>query len=166
MSSSSFDVKTLVTCILLGIGVLTAYILCFRDKGANYITHPYWLGMSPDLVWVLVVLQIFAAIGFLTAIITWIRIPPVGGILDNDRLWMFVGFFILSAIVWPIALRYDVKWLVVMSLISTAIATILLLAGSIEETKPRLHVVIGLIALNVVTVLADGVLWNAKYIKG
>ena len=65
------------------------------------------------------------------------------------------------------ATYYKINWLIILSLITTAIASILLLAGTIEEKKDdiRWYKVLGLLSLCLVTVLADGVLWNANYLK-
>ena len=75
--------------------------------------------------------------------------------------------FLISASIWPVATYYKINWLVVLSLITTAFASILLLAGTIEEEKEDIkwYKVLGMLSLCLVTVLADGVLWNANYIK-
>ena len=65
---------------------------------------------------------------------------------------------------WPYATYYKQPIIVVASLVCTAIASILLLAGSIESDQPKWYIVLGLILLSIVTVLGDGVVWNANYI--
>jgi len=68
-------------------------------------------------------------------------------------------------LIWPYAVNKKIHWLVVFSLIITAISSILMLAGSIEEDNPRTIIVVGLLFLCIITVLGDAVLWNANYIK-
>tara|TARA_Y100000385_G_C12878784_1_gene544862 strand:- start:520 stop:783 length:264 start_codon:yes stop_codon:yes gene_type:complete len=51
------------------------------------------------------------------------------------------------------------------SLVLSSIAIMLLLAGSVEEIEnPRVIVVTGLLLLAITVVLADGVMWNARFI--
>lgn len=49
--------------------------------------------------------------------------------------------FFISAIIWPFATYYKKHILVVLSLIFTAISSILLLAGLIEDKNPKWYVV-------------------------
>ena len=161
------DWWTFCTTILFGIGVILAYVFSMKGKGTgSYLSHPYWLGIPKGVVTMLTVFQCLAALGFLIAIGTWIIFPPIGGIASEGNLAWLVGLFIAFAIVWPIALRYEVHWLVIVSLVGTAAGSILLLAGALEEDIPRWWVILGLLLLNLVTVLCDGVGWNAVYIKG
>ena len=85
----------------------------------------------------------------------------------GNNLFYTLILFLISATIWPIATYYKIHWLIILSLITTAIASILLLAGTIEEKKDdiRWYKVLGMLSLCLVTVLADGVLWNANYLK-
>ena len=114
----------------------------------------------------MVLFQVLAMVGFLTAVISWIRYPPKQGIIYKNLFYILI-LFLLSASIWPIATYYKIHWIVVLSLIITAISSILLLAGSIEEKKEDIkwYKVLGIIFLCIVTVLCDGVIWNANYIK-
>jgi hypothetical protein len=88
---------------------------------------------------------------------------PSQGILKNN-LFLILCVFFISAIIWPFATYYKKNILVVLSLIFTAISSILLLAGLIEDKNPKWYVVLGSFLLSIVTVLGDGVLWNVNYI--
>jgi len=154
--------------ILFGILVLTSYyIFLIKDSKFGYINHPFWFGLPENIIKIMVVFQILAMIGFLTAVISWIRYPPKQGIMYKNNLFYTLILFLLSASIWPIVTHYKIHWAAVLSIILTAISSILLLAGSIEEKKEDIksYKVIGIIFLCIVTVLCDGVIWNANYIK-
>lgn len=151
---------------VLGILVLvTYYFYLLKDSTKGYIDHPFWFDMSPDVVKVLIVFQILAMIGFLVAIGSWLVTPPEKGIMKDNMLFYTLCLFLISAILWPLATYYDYPIAVVGSLILTAIASILLLAGTIEEENVQWYRVLGILCLCITTVLGDGVLWNANYIK-
>ncbi len=156
----------IILLTILAASVLVCYFIFLKNKEekTTYFTSPFWFGIPTNIVKFLTILQIFAAIGFLIAIISWIKNPPQGGIMEKYLFTNLLLFFV-SAIIWPIAVNKNIVWLTVLSLILTAISSILLLAGSIEESKPRIHIVVSLIFLCIVTVLGDAVIWNANYIK-
>jgi len=160
--------KSIIFTTLLG--VLLSYTLVFRKKN-GYIKHPLWLGMDVSLVKCIVILQLFAAIGFVMALLRWMIVPPSRGILAKfNGLFITLLLFSISANIWPWAVLYKHHFLVVSSLCLTAIASIILLAGSIEDSKTPMGgetswlITLGLLFLSLVTVLVDGVLWNAMYI--
>ena len=158
----------LITLIFLGLLVLiTYYFYLIKDSDTGYINHPFWFGIPPNIVKLLIIFQIFAVIGFLITIISWIQYPPKKGIMYGNNLVYTLILFLISATIWPIATYYKIHWLVILSLITTAIASILLLAGTIEEQKEDIkwYKVLGMLSLCLVTVLGDGVIWNANYIK-
>jgi len=162
------NVSTLIVVVLGGIAISLSYGIVFgKLQPGQYLSHPFWLDIPKELVVILVVFQALAAIGFLLAIIPWIIQPPKTGVMGKHEwtLPLTLGFFFVFAVMWAPATFYKVHWLVVLSLIGTAIASIVLLAGSIEEDNPRWYIVVGLILLCIVTVLIDAVLWNAKYIR-
>ena len=80
-------------------------------------------------------------------------------------LFLTIAIFFISAALWPYTTYYNKVWLTVIVLIITAISCILLLAGSVEETNPRWYVFLGFLFLCATTVLGDGVVWSANYIK-
>jgi len=162
--------ETLQLTLLAFIGLIvliTYYFYLIKNSKFNYINHPFWFGIPPNIVKILIVFQIFAVIGFLTTIISWLIYPPTKGIMIGNNLFYVLFIFLISAVIWPIATYHKIHWLVILSLIITAISSILLLAGTIEEKKDHIkwYKVLGMLFLCLVTVLADGVLWNANYIK-
>ena len=158
----------LVVLSLLSIVVLSSYYFyLIKDSTTGYINHPFWFGMSPTIIKMLMVFQAFAIIGFLTTIINWIQYPPKEGIMHDNNLFYTISLFLISAAIWPVATQYKIHFLAISSIILTAIASILLLAGTVEERKEDIkwYKILGMLLLCIVTVLVDGVLWNANYIK-
>ena len=151
--------------VILGILVLvTYYFYLLKDSTKGYLDHPFWFDTPQDVVKVLIVFQILAVIGFIVAIGSWLVTPPKTGIMKDNMLFFTLCLFLISAIIWPLATYYDYPVTVVVSLILTAIASILLLAGTIEEENVQWYRVLGILCLCITTVLGDGVLWNANYI--
>jgi len=160
------EFNKIIVLILLGISVLVSYYIVFvklYKSKKSYINHEFWFGIDEKIVKILVFFQILAVIGFLISIIPLIFNVPTHGILSNN-LFIILCVFFISAIIWPFATYYKKHILVVLSLIFTAISSILLLAGSIEDKNPKWYIVLGTLLLSIVTVLGDGVLWNANYI--
>lgn len=153
-----------ILTILAILVLVTYYFYLIKDSTKGYIEHPFWFDMPPDVVKVLIIFQILAMIGFLVAIGSWLVTPPEKGIMKGNMLFYTLCLFFISAILWPLATYYDYPITVVVSLILTAIASILLLAGTIEEENVQWYRVLGILCLCITTVLADGVLWNANYI--
>lgn len=155
----------LITLGILGMIVLGVYYFTLiKDSKADYFSHPFWFDLPKEVIYLLVVFQIFAVIGFIVAIGSWMITPPKKGIMSGMMLFITVAVFLLSAALWPLAAYFELPIIVVMSLIITGLASILLLAGSIEEENVQLYRVIALLFLCVTTVLGDAVLWNANYI--
>lgn len=155
----------LVISLLLAISVLlTYYIYLIKDNNKSYIDHPFWFDLNKDVITILMIFQILAMIGFIISISSWIIYPPKKGIMKGINLFLTLVLFFASAIVWPIATYYNCVTLSVFNLILTAIASILLLAGSVEEEDVKWYRVMGLLFLCITTVIGDGVIWNANYI--
>ena len=160
-------IPALIITTLGGIGTFLSYWWVFiRLCPGNYFTHPFWLGLDEKVIRLLVVFQLLAAVGFIIGIGAWILEPPSSGIMGRNYwiLPLVLSLFFVFVVTWAPATFYNFPWAVVLSLVGTAITSILLLAGSIEEDRPRWYIVLGLILLSIVTVLSDAVLWNAKYI--
>ena len=152
--------------LLLGLMVLVSYYIVFvklYKSTKSYIEHEFWFGIDTTIVKMLVFFQVLAIVGFIMSVSSLIRNVPTTGILSK-YLFSVLCLFFVSAIVWPYATYYKQPIIVVASLVCTAIASILLLAGSIESDQPKWYIVLGLILLSIVTVLGDGVVWNANYI--
>ena len=106
-----------------------------QNSKFGYINHPFWFGLPENIIKIMVVFQVLAMIGFLTAVISWIRYPPKQGIMYKNNLFYTLILFLLSASIWPIVTYYKIHWAAVLSIILTAVSSILLLAGTIEEAK-------------------------------
>ena len=161
------DIIALMVTLVGGILVLVSYIIVFgRLTPGNYFTHPFWYDIKADVIKVLLVFQSLAAIGFLTAISSWIINPPSNGLMGRSgALSSTLGVFLATAALWPWMVHMNYPALTVGSLLGTAAASIALLAGAIEEDNPKWWIVWGTLQLSACTVLGDGVMWNAKYIK-
>jgi hypothetical protein len=161
------DIATLIVTVLFGLLVLTSYYIVFAKLvTGSYLKHKFWLGINTSTISVLFFFQILAACGFIASSTTWIVDPPTTGVMGNNvyALPVTISVLLITAIIWPFATYYKIPWLTVLSLIGTAASSIVLLAGAIEEDNPRWWVVLGWMLLCLVTVLGDGVVWNAKYI--
>ena len=67
----------LIILTILGLFVLISYYFyLIKDSTSGYIDHKFWFGIPPNIVKMLIIFQIFAVIGFLTTIISWIQYPP------------------------------------------------------------------------------------------
>lgn len=160
----------LAVAVVGGLGVIGSYIyLSTAHKTSSYVNSPLWLELGRSVTIPLTVLQMLAAVGFIAAIGSWIfGAPPDGGIMSlTAMLPVTLGFFLAASIAWAIlvAQKNPPKAAVSVSLVVAAVTSILLLAGAAEEAKPRWWIVLGLILFCAVTVLADGVVWNARYLK-
>ena len=154
----------LVILFISAISVLVSYYVFLQSENIGYLNHPFWFGMPENIVNLLIFFIICAIIGFIGSVGSWLIQPPTTGILGNYLFYILLLFFI-SAAIWPIVTYYNYGLLTVFSLICTAIASILLLVGSIEEENQQVLRVLGLICLCITTVLGDGVVWNTNYIK-
>ena len=155
-----------IILFILGLCVLISYyivfIKLFKSK-KTYVKHEFWFGMDENIVKILALFQIFAVFGFIRSVSHLVINIPKKGILSK-YLFIILFVFFTSAIIWPFATFYKKHTLVIISLIFTAISSILLLAGSIEDDNQEWDIVLGLFLLSIVTVLGDGVMWNANYI--
>jgi len=167
----SLQNPTLWIIIILGSLVIGSYKQVLGDwmRGSisRYATHPFWFGLNTEVVHVLLIFQVFAAIGFIISATSWIISPPISGffgIYTKHMLPIVMSIFLISAISWPYSTYHNYSTVSVISLIVTAICSILLVAGAAEEESPRWWVVLGWILLSCCTVIGDGVIWNANYI--
>ena len=158
----------IIILALLGLSVLISYYIVLGKwikTTSNYSNHPFWFGLDKNVVNILIIFQILAVTGFLVGVGSWLKNPPVGGIMSRQNaLFLTLAAFFISAALWPFTTYYNKTILTVLVLVITAISCILLLAGSVEETKPRWYIFLGFLFLCITTVLGDGVIWNAKYI--
>ena len=88
--------KTFQLTILIFIGLvvlITYYFYLIKDSNTGYIDHPFWFGIPPNIVKMLIIFQIFAVIGFLITIISWIQDSPKKGIMYGNNLFYTLFLF-------------------------------------------------------------------------
>lgn len=164
-----------VTFALLGMLVLWSYILCFRSSNKSekstssfldpYVTSTYWYGMSPHLVKTIMAFQILAIIGAFMGTVSFLSNEPSEGIGSNRRYQMFIVMFLVSSLIWPWSLvSGKSKVFTSGSLVSAAVACILLIASAAEDANPSRVPIVGWVLLSTTTVLIDSVAWNSRYI--
>ena len=161
-------IQTIISFIL-AISVLVSYYLFLQTDEkyeGGYIAHPFWFGIPKNIVLFLIFFQLLAIIGVCGSIGLWLKNPPTSGACKGNNLFYALMLFFISAICWPIFTYYKLPYLTVLSIVCTAAASIWLLAGAIEEedNSTKLYKVVGLFFLCIVTVLGDGVIWNANYV--
>ena len=172
------DVRLLVTIVLGGIALIACYVMVFRKETQGYLKSRMWMGYPNSIVYMLITFQVLAIVGFFMAYFTpdgliFGKIPKEG-LLSRSR-WMtsvLTGVFLLSSCIWPFMAAQSFnrgdslsRFVCAASLVLSSIAIMLLLAGSVEEIEnPRVIVVTGLLLLAITVVLADGVMWNARFI--
>ena len=152
------DLALLIVTLILGLGVIIAYIVTFLGSSSSYWTHPFWYGVSVDTVKALSALQLLAAVGFLAA---------VASLVAKPAQWpasVVVATILAPAIVWPLATARKHKFCASASLVVTALGSMALVGGAFTETQTRWPLVIGSLLFANVTVLGDAVGWNARYI--
>jgi hypothetical protein len=158
----------LLGILLVGAAIVFgSYYWAFRGSSASYLTHPLWLGMPRATVVMFCVLQVVAAVGFVAASVSWVAEAPRAGSAGSQlHHRLLIGILLLSSAVWAPAAVGRHHWVVVLSLIATGLCSLLLVAASVEEDRQRWYVILGWLLFSTVTVLSDGVAWNAVYIKG
>ena len=102
----------------------------------------------------------------------WLFGAPQGGILGDSKIFYVVLIlFFLSSASWAFLAKGGIhgsKTAVILcsvSLVITAICSIIFIAGAVEEDNPRWFVVLGTILLGITTIIGDGVCWNAVFLK-
>ncbi len=173
----ALDKASLVVLCVGGLAVLLSYAWAFSDVKGGYACacNPYWLGYSSPLIQALVILQLLAVLGFFGFVVPWVFIEaPKGGLLSHAAaLPVVLGAFLAAATLWGPAMRMAVrtdsasqsrtwKWVGAGALWVCAIASILFVAGAVEEDNPRWYLVLGAMCFALTTVLGDGVAYPAR----
>ena len=159
----TLQIAVLLCLCILVLGVY--YFFLIKDSTSDFISHPFWFDMPKDVIKFFIIFQMLAVVGFITAVTSLIQTPPEKGIMKGNMLFFTIALFLLSAAAWPIATYHNSQIGSVSSILLTALASILLLTGSIqEEENVKWYRVLGLLLLCSTTVLGDGVLWNVNYI--
>jgi hypothetical protein len=160
---------------VLGIAIITSYYYALRD-GNDYLTNKYWLGMPKNVVSWLIVLQLFAAVGFIMGIWSLSTTPPENGFLSkhDGRVGLYIIIVALvGSLIWPWATRQAMScegspnmtwvWITSISLIITGVSALVLVAGSFQDPQPVL--VLGWVLFAVVVCIVDGTGWNSVFLQ-
>lgn len=167
MDDHTADTTTVICAGVLFLALVASYIHAFR--GSPYVTNKWWLGLDASCVYGLTIMQGVAAIGFLGMLVVWGQRAPRGGLFDHASrpygLAACVSTLLVASIVWALVLDSGVRWLAVLPLVVVACCAIALVVGAFTETEPRATAVIFSLLFGTVTVLADGVGWNARFLQ-
>lgn len=172
------DLTLFLTTLIGGILVILSYFI-FLPKNkfpkGGYLKSEYWVGIPKNMIYVLFMFQLLAVLGFFMFMVPWIfKNKPKQGLFSYNKyiLPITVGIFMLFSILWSIGITYTIrdntsffKFLTVFSLIIVSICSILFIAGAAEDKKGEWFVLLGTILLGITTIISDGVIWNANFIK-
>ena len=164
-----------VSTSLAGLGLAVAYAAVLFDAWGeypvdargNYLDSPYWVGMPTAAVYVTVVLQVAALVGY----VAWLAYVAQHEV--TRRLLLANLLFFVSSAAWPFAAypfvrdsSHSLRRALVASLpLWSAAAGVLLLVVHTFETQYASPVpYVGILAVALVVVLADGVGWTATAI--
>ena len=171
MLSKSKKVSLSVVAILGFILLLTYIPIVKSHVGGSY---NYWLGLPKEVLPFAYLFIVLAGLGFLTFLYGYITTPrPQLGILKyKASVPVMLSIILLASIGWSLSIyRFakapsrSVGVCVCVSLIITAIASLLLLAGSAESLQANPFMYVGMVFFCIVVVLQDGIAWNARFIK-
>ena len=158
----------------LAIFLFYTYFLVIQKYKNNF--DLLWMDIPKQNRQLYVFFQLLALIGGTILIIFWLMSPPNKGLMSSSyiRNMTFV-ILLISAITWSIGMLYYPSKLshilVILGLILTALSSIALLAGALEDRPNKSSrdswlwlQTLAAILLSIVTVLLDGVGWLANYI--
>lgn len=162
----STDLVTVICAAVLSLGLIASYKHTFG--GSSYLTNKWWLGLDASCVYGVTALQIVAAVSFLGMLVEWGRRAPYGGLFDHKNrpygLASCVSTLLAASIVWALMLDSGRHWLVALSLVVVAVCALALVVGAFTECTPRLTIVLFSLLFGTITVLADGVGWNTRFL--
>ena len=167
---------------LLGISIAVSYVFVFGNVTNafqfdgivhSYVDSPYWLGVSKNNVYSIIVFQALAAIGYImwlfwvctetnygTSILRfrWVRSLLIVLFLGFSTLWPFSAYYyIISPSLARSLLTCFCLWM-------ASISVILMVAGTFEAESPP-YALVGILLLANVVVIADGVGWSSRCIQ-
>ena len=177
-----FDWSLFLISSLLGLSIGVSYALVlanvtndfsFEGYVASYTESPYWLGLSKNNIYSIIVFQFLAAIGYIMWIfwlcfetefgnsilrVRWVRSLLLSGFLLSSALWPYSAYyFMLSRTLTRSLICCSFLWF-------ASICTILMLAGTFEANPP-FYAIVGIQLFANVVVLADGIGWTATCIQ-
>ena len=142
----------------------------------GYLASPYWVGMPAAAIRVTVGFQALAAVGYVAWLVHVVTHPPTRGLFvaGGTTLGLHAAhlLFLVSSAVWPwlahaCVTRPDSVAAAVTACVplwSAAAGVLLLVAGTFEAQYASAVPYLGILALALVVVLADGVGWAATAI--
>jgi hypothetical protein len=172
----------LVTSLVLGSLVILSYVYLLKTTRLDQL----WAGISLQNQYVYYVFMILAALGFI-AFVCWYcfdrsdksskskksNSDQLAGLFASKLVVpVLVGILLASSALWSLFLSLASNranqpvWRVMTSvtLVVTAICSILLVAGTVECRVAKWYALAGILCFGLTTVLADAVGWQASYI--
>ena len=176
------ELPLILITALLGTAVLSSYGLVLANVGdafpltdapshLTYNNSPYWLGMRREAIIAIIMLQVFAGVGFLMWF-GWLAFDGAQrGILRTPTARVvLMSVFLGASIAWPYATYFHLSRPSLSRAIGSAaclwlaaLAIIVAIGGTFEADAPA-YAVVGILLLGQVVVLADGVGWSAVVI--
>ena len=163
---------------LAGLSVILLYYYVFTKKEfkSSYLTSKFRLGTSPEIVKMLIPLQILAGIGGVYWYLSMKKNPPKKGLLSynflNNKMYdILVLLFLIGSILWPLSLlqpnliekkTLTKSLLCCVGLFIAAFAGLLAQAGSFEANNISPLALLGITLLNTTVILNDGIGWSAR----
>ncbi len=160
--------------------ILTVYyVFNKKENKSSYITSKYWLGLSPEIVKKISLLQIIGYIGGGYWYFNIKKTPPNNGVLNytvfNNKIYdILVLLFLIGYIAWTFCLlqpnliekkTLTKSLLTIVPVLIVAIVSILALIGTFEARNISLFTLFCILLLNIVTVLIDAIVWNYILLK-
>ena len=156
--------------------LLYYYVFTKKEFRSFYLTSKFWLGTSPEIVKILVPLQILAGIGGVFWYLSMKKNPPKKGLLSynflNNKMYdILVLLFLIGSILWPLSLlqpnliekkTLTKSLLCCLGLFIAAFAGLLAQAGSFEANNISPLALLGITLLNTTVILNDGIGWSAR----
>ena len=168
----------IVFSALLGGAVLSSYALVLGNVGnafplanttfTSYIDSPYWLGLRRDTIVGLIVLQVFAGIGYISWFVWLVTTNVERGLLQTPLArFVIIALFLSASIAWPYAAHNMVARPSQLNAVGAAAclwlaaAAIVAAVGGTFEAGAPAYATVGILLLGQVVVLADGAGWAA-----
>ena len=174
MALASYKAVILIIVAVLGVGVLGSYVPVVQAvrKGTDL-----WFGMNKGTKAYFYTCICLAVIGFIVWLLNLMIDPiPEEGLFRNQAvLPLLIVALLVSALLWSIfvvqtteteSLKSKKTYAVLtsLSLVVTAVCSILLAAGTIEANS-KWYAVAGISVFCLTTVVNDSVIWNANFLR-
>tara|TARA_B100001093_G_scaffold437457_1_gene436373 strand:- start:7454 stop:7996 length:543 start_codon:yes stop_codon:yes gene_type:complete len=168
--------ETLIVCSVIGFAILISYVFVIQKHRNG--SFDFWLGINEPTTRILYIFMLLAVIGFFMMVVDYCTKDtlPIDGLLSHKYAFVsLVGVALICALLWSIFViqlsqaqssTMQKVWggLTSTSLIGTAVASLLILAGQFERSDGSVIAIVGALLFCIVTVLVDGIAWNSKLI--